>query len=55
MNESGVAPEAMAAPGLKELASSRDLGVGRLIVEFAAPGIDQILKATGCEYPRSTS
>ena len=40
----------MAAPGLKEMAQSRDLKVGHFIVEFATPGIGQILKAAGCDF-----
>ena len=40
----------MAAPGLKEMASSRELKVGHFIVEFATPGIGQILKAAGCDF-----
>ena len=40
----------MAAPGLKEMAQSRDLKVGHFIVEFATPGIGQILKSAGCDF-----
>ena len=40
----------MAAPGLKEMARSRELKVGHFIVEFATPGIGQILKAAGCDF-----
>jgi 2-keto-3-deoxy-L-rhamnonate aldolase RhmA len=40
----------MAAPGLKEMATSRQLKVGHFIVEFATPGIGQILKAAGCDF-----
>ena len=40
----------MAAPGLKEMAESRELKVGHFIVEFATPGIGQILKAAGCDF-----
>jgi 2-keto-3-deoxy-L-rhamnonate aldolase RhmA len=40
----------MAAPGLKEMAQSRELKVGHFIVEFATPGIGQILKAAGCDF-----
>jgi 2-keto-3-deoxy-L-rhamnonate aldolase RhmA len=40
----------MATPGLKEMAGSRDLKVGHFIVEFATPGIGQILKAAGCDF-----
>ena len=40
----------MAAPGLKEMAQSRDLKVGHFIVEFATPGIGQILRSAGCDF-----
>lgn len=40
----------MATPGLKEMARSRDLKLGHFIVEFATPGIGQILKAAGCDF-----
>ena len=40
----------MAAPGLKEMAQSRELKVGHFIVEFATPGIGQILKSAGCDF-----
>jgi 2-keto-3-deoxy-L-rhamnonate aldolase RhmA len=40
----------MAAPGLKEMAGSREPKVGHFIVEFATPGIGQILKAAGCDF-----
>jgi 2-dehydro-3-deoxyglucarate aldolase/4-hydroxy-2-oxoheptanedioate aldolase len=40
----------MAAPGLKDMASSRELKLGHFIVEFATPGIGQILKAAGCDF-----
>jgi 2-keto-3-deoxy-L-rhamnonate aldolase RhmA len=40
----------MAAPGLKEMASSRELKLGHFIVEFATPGIGQILKAAACDF-----
>ena len=40
----------MAAPGLKEMAGSRELKVGHFIVEFATPGIGQILKSAGCDF-----
>jgi 2-keto-3-deoxy-L-rhamnonate aldolase RhmA len=36
--------------GLKELAQSRELKVGNLIVEFATPGIGHILKAAGMDF-----
>ena len=32
----------MAAPGLKEMASGRELKVGHFIVEFATPGGEEI-------------
>lgn len=35
---------------LKQMASTRALKVGHFIVEFATPGIGQILKAAGCEF-----
>jgi 2-keto-3-deoxy-L-rhamnonate aldolase RhmA len=40
----------MAAPGLKDMARSRELKVGHFIVEFATPGIGQILKSAGCDF-----
>jgi 2-keto-3-deoxy-L-rhamnonate aldolase RhmA len=40
----------MAAPGLKDMASSRELKLGHFVVEFATPGIGQILKAAGCDF-----
>ena len=40
----------MASPGLKEMAQSRELKLGHFIVEFATPGIGQILKAAGCDF-----
>ena len=40
----------MATPGLKEMAGSRQLKLGHFIVEFATPGIGQILKAAGCDF-----
>jgi len=40
----------MAAPGLKDMASSRELKLGHFIVEFATPGIGQILKSAGCDF-----
>jgi len=40
----------MAAPGLKEMAGNRELKLGHFIVEFATPGIGQILKSAGCEF-----
>lgn len=36
--------------GLKAMARSRALKLGHFIVEFATPGIGQILKAAGCDY-----
>jgi 2-keto-3-deoxy-L-rhamnonate aldolase RhmA len=44
------AAAAMATPGLKEMAGSRELKLGHFIVEFATPGIGQILKAAGCDF-----
>ncbi len=40
----------MASPGLKEMARSPELRLGHFIVEFATPGIGQILKAAGCDF-----
>jgi 2-keto-3-deoxy-L-rhamnonate aldolase RhmA len=40
----------MAASGLKEMAGSRDLKIGHFIVEFATPGIGQILAGAGCDF-----
>ncbi len=40
----------MAESGLKELTRSRELKLGHFIVEFATPGIGQILKAAGCDF-----
>jgi len=40
----------MAQPGLKEMARSRDLKLGHFVVEFATPGIGQILKGAGCDF-----
>jgi 2-keto-3-deoxy-L-rhamnonate aldolase RhmA len=40
----------MASPGLKEMAKSPELKLGHFIVEFATPGIGQILKAAGCDF-----
>lgn len=39
-----------AGGGLKAMARSRALKLGHFIVEFATPGIGQILKAAGCDY-----
>jgi 2-keto-3-deoxy-L-rhamnonate aldolase RhmA len=40
----------MPAPTLKEMAKTRELKVGHFIVEFATPGIGQILSAAGCDF-----
>ncbi len=40
----------MASPGLREMARSPELKLGHFIVEFATPGIGQILKAAGCDF-----
>ena len=40
----------MAEQTLKQMAATRALKVGHFIVEFATPGIGQILKAAGCEF-----
>jgi 2-keto-3-deoxy-L-rhamnonate aldolase RhmA len=39
-----------AQPGLKQMAQSREIKLGHFIVEFATPGIGQILKAAGCDF-----
>ncbi len=40
----------MPAASLKQMAKTRDLKVGHFIVEFATPGIGQILSAAGCDF-----
>jgi 2-keto-3-deoxy-L-rhamnonate aldolase RhmA len=40
----------MAQLGLKQMAQSRELKLGHFIVEFATPGIGQILKGAGCDF-----
>ena len=40
----------MAETSLKKLANKRSLKVGHFVVEFATPGIGQILKAAGCDF-----
>lgn len=40
----------MVALSLKAMARSKDLKIGHFIVEFATPGIGQILKGAGCDY-----
>ena len=40
----------MPQAGLKEMAGNRDLKLGHFLVEFATPGIGQILKAAGCDF-----
>ncbi len=40
----------MATPSLKAMARSRDVKIGHFVVEFATPGIGQILKAAGCDF-----
>ncbi len=40
----------MTQPSMKQLAQSRDLKLGHFIVEFATPGIGQILKGAGCDF-----
>ncbi|MEE8271309.1 MAG: aldolase/citrate lyase family protein [Alphaproteobacteria bacterium] len=40
----------MAGHGLKRMAATKDLKLGHFIVEFATPGIGQILKAAGCDF-----
>src|SRR5690606_29101850 len=41
---------AMATPGLKDMAQSRELKVRHFIAEFATPRIGQILKSAGCDF-----
>ena len=40
----------MPQPSLKQMAQSRELKLGHFIVEFATPGIGQILKGAGCDF-----
>ena len=40
----------MAAPSLRAMARSKDVKIGHFIVEFATPGIGQILKGAGCDF-----
>jgi 2-keto-3-deoxy-L-rhamnonate aldolase RhmA len=40
----------MAARSLKRMVGSRDLKVGHMVIEFATPGIGQILQAAGCDF-----
>jgi 2-keto-3-deoxy-L-rhamnonate aldolase RhmA len=40
----------MTGTTLRDMAQTRDLKVGHFIVEFATPGIGQILKAAGCDF-----
>lgn len=40
----------MAETSLRKMAAKRNLKVGHFVVEFATPGIGQILKAAGCDY-----
>lgn len=40
----------MAASSLKAMARSKDVKIGHFIVEFATPGIGQILKGAGCDF-----
>lgn len=40
----------MAETSLKKMATKRSLKVGHFVVEFATPGIGQILKAAGCDF-----
>ncbi len=40
----------MATPSLKAMARSKDVKIGHFIVEFATPGIGQILKGAGCDF-----
>jgi 2-keto-3-deoxy-L-rhamnonate aldolase RhmA len=40
----------MPKDSLRDMVSRRDLKVGHFIVEFATPGIGQILKAAGCDF-----
>lgn len=40
----------MAEMSLKKMTAKRNLKVGHFVVEFATPGIGQILKAAGCDF-----
>ncbi len=40
----------MPATGLKQMAATRELKLGHFVVEFATPGIGQILKGAGCDF-----
>lgn len=40
----------MAAPTLRAMVRSKDVKVGHFVVEFATPGIGQILKGAGCDF-----
>jgi len=40
----------MAAPSLRAMVRSKDVKIGHFIVEFATPGIGQILKGAGCDF-----
>lgn len=40
----------MVSRTLKKMAGSRDLKIGHFVVEFATPGIGQILKSAGCDF-----
>ena len=40
----------MASPSLKAMVRSKDVKIGHFIVEFATPGIGQILKGAGCDF-----
>jgi 2-keto-3-deoxy-L-rhamnonate aldolase RhmA len=48
--EQSMRGSAMPERGLKQMAADRDLKVGHFIVEFATPGIGQIIKAAGCDF-----
>ena len=40
----------MAASSLRAMVRSKDVKIGHFIVEFATPGIGQILKGAGCDF-----
>ncbi|MEL6962050.1 MAG: aldolase/citrate lyase family protein [Pseudomonadota bacterium] len=40
----------MAVPTLRAMVRSKDVKVGHFVVEFATPGIGQILKGAGCDF-----
>jgi len=40
----------MASPSLRTMVRSKDVKIGHFVVEFATPGIGQILKGAGCDF-----